>query len=175
MKKITSLLVVLMFAVSCEKSATDFKGFGALNIGETFAASSDSTVFRKIMDDEFYSDRFDLSKDIGIVSDLSVSTDNGKISEVKFLNTDETNSAELEKVLATMKYIKIDEAMEKRMDGPEMDMKMYTSLDENVLLTVVKHPKKKLKSGSPVYEYNYISKAAVEKNREKLMKRIGAK
>lgn len=173
MKKVLFLVTLLVLSLSCEKKTSDFKGVGELTIGQNFDSLPVSKSFRKVMDDEFFTNRFHLSDDIGMISNLNVSTINGKINQVKFSSTETTNMAEIEKITGSMvKEPMVDSKLEKLVKNENIDLKMYKTADEKIFFSVLEYKDQKLKNGQPLYEFCYISKEAVLNNHKQIMKGI---
>jgi hypothetical protein len=114
-----------------------------------------------------------LSEEIGLVGDLNVSTDDDKISEVKFSNSESTNMSALEKVINNLEEAQLDKNVFNGKLNENLVVKMYNTKNENVYLSVLQDKNKRLKNGQPRYEFRYIHKEAAIKNYNLLMKRIG--
>jgi hypothetical protein len=173
MKKVLVLVILSLLSLSCEKKATDFKGVGELTIGQNFDSLPASKSFRKVMNDEFFADRFKLSKALGLVGKLNVSTANGKINQVKFSNTEETNMAEVEKITAGLVEEKeVDSKLEKLVKDQNIVLKMYKTPDEKIFFSVMQHKDQQLKNGQSVYEFCYFNEEAVQISHNLILKEI---
>ncbi|MBF6640785.1 hypothetical protein IVB69_04790 [Flavobacterium sp. J49] len=173
MKK-TLLLALGLLSISCVETKNEFKGLGALSIGTEFSSLPMASSFTKVMDDEFNINRFELSKEIGSVSDLNVTTENGKISEVKFSSNEATNTAELEEMFKTLREEKIDQS---KLIGVEegIAIKTYQTEDKTIFVSVIQYPNRLLKNGQPYSEYSYIHKDAAARNHQLTLKSMGKK
>lgn len=174
MKK-SIILFIFIFALSCQENKTNFVGLGEIKIGENFASISNSDAFRKVSDGEFFTDRFHISDEIGFVSDINVTTFEDKICEVKFSNTEETNMAELKKVLESLEHKRMDQQLTNLINIKDYSVEIYTTKDENISFIVENHKDKNLKNGQPFYEFSYINKDAFMRNHEMTLKIIGKK
>ena len=124
------------------------------------------------MDDEFNSNRFKLSNEIGYVSDLNVTTAHGKISEVKFSSNEETNTAEVAKLFENLKEEKIEKDNLIGVDE-NIEIKMYHTEDKNIMVSVIQHKDKRFQNGQPYCEFSYFDQEAATKNHDFILKRIG--
>lgn len=156
------LLAILVISVSCNKKATAFQGLGTLTIGTVFTSLPVSKTFTKVMDDEFNTKRFQLSNEIGLVSNLNVTIDHGKICEVTFYSNEETNITGLENVIKRLKEVEVDKKGLMNDDQTNTMISMYTSEDEEIIFFFIKHTDQLPKNGLPLYEVKYLQKDAVE-------------
>ena len=134
MKKTICFMLLLLLSLACAENSGGFHGLGVLNIGTNFTDLPDAKAFRKVMDGEFYTDRFHLSDAIGTVSDLNVSTHEGKICEVKFSNTEQTDMNQLRNEISHLVEADLDpESL--GMPFPKGEaLKLYHTQDENILI-----------------------------------------
>jgi len=172
MKKV--LLAIFLISISCVNTKSEFHGLGELNIGTEFSSLPISKTFIKVMDDEFNINRFKLSDEIGYVSDLNVTTDKGKICEVKFSSNEETNIAELEKLFQNLKEEKVEK---NKLIGVEenIEIKIYQTEDANIFVSVIQYKDKRFKNGQPYSKFSYIQKDAEKRNHNLTLKSIGKK
>ena len=65
------LLLLLITLFSCnENDKTSFQGLGELKIGARFDSIPSFEQFEKVNENEFRIDKFEISKELGIVEDL---------------------------------------------------------------------------------------------------------
>src|SRR5574343_57912 len=98
MKKIYLLIVVLSF-FSCQESKKEITGFGGFNIGSDLSTHEKFADFRNTMPDEYFCNSMQLSEAIGMVSNINITTEYGKITEVKFSTNEKTNIDEIQNQL----------------------------------------------------------------------------
>lgn len=168
------LSIAFLLGISCSDTKSEFKGLGELSIGTEFSSLPIAQSFTKVMDDEFFLNRFELSENIGSVSNLNVTTEKGKICEVKFSGNEATNTAELEKLFADLKEEKVDH---NKLIGVEegIIIKTYQTQDESIFVSVIEYQNKPLKNGQPYSEYSYIHKDAAARNHDLTLKSMGKK
>ncbi|MFN3968881.1 hypothetical protein [Flavobacterium sp.] len=168
------LLALGLLSISCVETKTEFKGLGDLSIGTEFSSLAIASSFTKVMDDEFFLNRFEVSEEIGAVSDLNVTTEKGKICEVKFSSNEATNTAELKEIFKALKEEKIDQ---NKLIGVEegIVIKTYQTEDETIFVSVIEYQNKPLKNGQPYCEYSYIHKDAAARNHNLTLKSMGKK
>lgn len=171
MKKV--LLAIFLVSISCGQNQADFHGLGGLNIGTNFTLLPISKDFRNVMEDEYYAQRFKLSEQIGSVSDLNITTDNGKISEVKFSSNEGTSIAELDRICKGLEEVKPDSKMRNKLLSESFTSKGYITADEQIFLMVMQRRDQHTKNGLPIYEYSYISKDAFTKNIASIIGKMG--
>ena len=164
MKKLF-LLPIILTLFSCE-SVTNFKGLGGFDIDTKFRSLKTNEPFTKTMEDNYNINSYKLSDEIGLVSDLNVTTKNDKIIEVRFLSNEKTNIAAIEKlckeVLHTNKKNKIENEWG--------TVKGYHTFDKNIFFADIEYKNKKLTNGQFQHEYKYSNKEAIKQNHELIMK-----
>jgi major membrane immunogen (membrane-anchored lipoprotein) len=176
MKNISFLFAAFLVLISCENKPENFRGVGEFRIGENFISSPVFKSFTKIMDDEFNARRYKLSDKIGYVSDLNITTEDGKITEVKFSSNEQTSVKELEKTfenLTEMKAPTKQKAFSKAYKMP--DMKFYTTKDSSIFLSIISYQGRSLRNGRQQIEYSYISREATMKKINQTLKRLNIK
>lgn len=173
MKKTFLLFTTIIFWSSCNKETSNFNEIGDIKIGEKFSSIPNYKSFRKVMENEFFIEKYELSNDIGEVNRLNVSTENDTIIEVKFSSSEETNINKIEKSFSNFIEEKIDL---KKLQLPSIDetpMRFFKSKDEKMFLVVRENKYNLLKNGKPSIEYHYSNTDAIEKNRILTAKMIG--
>lgn len=166
MRKTALLVIIILLSFSCEKQTTSFEGFGGLNIGDSFTSLPIAKQFTKIMEDEFNASDYKLSDEIGSVSDLNVTTENGKISEVRFTANAQTNISEIEEVLKNM--------VKSKTDNTFGSITIYQTEDKKILFAIIKETNTYLKNGKAVTEYRYFDDKAVVRNAGEIRKMISS-
>ncbi|NMH27844.1 hypothetical protein [Flavobacterium silvaticum] len=169
MKRLLSLLVLLLVVSACEQKTKSFHGFGGLDIGADFKSLPNAKDFTQIMEDEYNIARYKLSDEIGVVSNLNISTENGKISEVRFVSTDETHTATIEKV--TQQLVRINTKTPIKLDFIDF----YNSADKKIFF--VREKGQGLKSGNAGNQtkYSYFDEKAIIRNGDIIQRNIGMK
>jgi sporulation protein YlmC with PRC-barrel domain len=175
MKNICFLFAAFLVLISCENKPENFRGIGEFRIGENFSSSPVFRSFTKIMDDEFNARRYKLSDKIGYVSDLNITTDNGKISEVKFSNNEQTNVKELKKTFENLTEVKPDSILTAFNKIFKVDEKFYITKDSSILLSISSYQERSLGNGLQQIEYSYINRDASMKKMNETLKRLNVK
>jgi sporulation protein YlmC with PRC-barrel domain len=175
MKNICFLFAAFLVLISCENKPENFRGVGEFRIGENFISSPVFKSFTKIMDDEFNARRYKLSDKIGYVSDLNITTDNGKISEVKFSNNEQTNVKELKKTFENLTEVKPDSILTAFNKIFKVDEKFYITKDSSILLSISSYQERSLGNGLQQIEYSYINRDASMKKMNETLKRLNVK
>ena len=70
--------MVLLALISCQESQKEINGFGGFDIGSDLSSHEKFAALRNTMPDEYYCNSIKLSEAIGEVSNLSITTENGK-------------------------------------------------------------------------------------------------
>jgi major membrane immunogen (membrane-anchored lipoprotein) len=168
MKKL-NLLIVIIILFACNKSKTELTGFGGFDIDSNFSSHEKFTDFKKTMPDEYYCNSLELSKDIGKVSDLNITTDNGKIIEVKFSSNENTNIDDIQKQFLTMEK----DGKSKKFENEIAIFKTYSSQKERIFFIDVEYKNEIMKNGKPKHEFSYSNKKAIEEG-DKLIKSMSS-
>ena len=174
MKNVMLFFVFLVVLISCQNEDKEFTGIGEFNIGETFLTMPIAKDFTNVMEDEYNLNQYKF-KEFGSVSDLNVTTADGKISEVSFETNDATNTDELDAICKKMIEYSVDESLINGIKYDENSIKMYFTPNKKVYLIVVENKSKKLKNGQSVLEYNYQDDIAMQKNVELIKQMVGIK
>ncbi len=156
MKK-TLLLFAILLAISCTNQKQDFVGIADFKIGADFNSIPNAEKFTNVMPNEYNMRTYNLSQDIGSVSDLNITTSDGKISEVKFVTNENTNTAALEKITQNLVPFKFANAPVSKSAIKQPQMNFYTTPDSTLYYAVI-YKNKNLKNGSEKIEYHYSSK-----------------
>lgn len=154
MKRRLVFLVVFSILISCSKDKGNFVGIGDFSLGRDFAELGDSKVFTSVIPEEHFVQDMIISKEIGTVSNLNVTTDKGKISEVRFIQNDGTNLGAIDNICKNLVKIELPAGMESH--------SFYTTPDESIVFLVTRDVKR-LRSKS-YDEFRYFTKEAAEKN-----------
>jgi hypothetical protein len=163
MKKIYLLIVVLTF-FSCQESKKEITGFGGFDIGSDLSSHEKFANFRNTMPDEYFCNSIQLSEAIGMVSNISITTENGKIIEVRFITNEQTNIDKIQKQLETLNGA--NEAVNFR---DEFFFKSYTTMENKVIFIDIENKNELMKNGKARHEFSYSNKKAIENN-NKLIK-----
>lgn len=153
---IASLAIVFF---SCKSEPEVFRGFGDLELGADFLSLDVSGRFSETMSDEYFISELELPGGFGVVKNLNVTTHEGKICQVSFLTTGETDTNRLSQAASTLVRQKVPE-MSAHPKLPKIEgFEIFQSQDEEVLLTVSKHAKRYAKPD--VLSYEYLDKGAL--------------
>ena len=175
MKIINLLLALSIIFVSCESKPEKFEGFGEFRIGEDFRMLPDFKLFNNTFGEEYHIQRYMLSDEIGYVSNLNITTDNGKISEVQFSSSEETDVKELEKTFKNLVEIKLDSTKFPSLrQFKNSDMKFYTTKDSSLYFTLV-YQERSIENGLKKRKYTYVSKEGTMKKFSEAKKRFNIK
>ncbi len=163
MKKIYLLIVMLTF-ISCQESNKEIKGFGGFDIGSDLSSHQKFADFRNTMPDEYFCNLIKLSNDIGMVSNMNITTENGKIIEVKFSTNEKTNIESIQKELKTLNKV------EKEVNYKnEFTFRSYTTIGKEFFFMDIENKNELMKNGKAKHEFIYSNKNAVEDG-QKLIK-----
>ena len=169
MRKI-NLLMVLLALIACEKSSKELLGFGGLDIDTNFSSHEKYSNFRSTMPDEYYCNSLELSNDIGEVSNINVTTDKGKIIEVKFSSNKNTN---IDNILN--QFLKLNEDGKSiKFENDIAIFKTYSSKKENIFFTHIEYKNEAVKNRKSKHEFIYSNKKAIEDG-DKLIKSMASK
>ena len=158
MKKIY-LFILFLTLFSCQKSEKEISGFGGFNIGSDLSSHQKFADFRNTMPDEYYCNSIQLSDAIGMVSNVSITTENGKIIEVRFVTNEQTNIDKIQKQLETLNSTK--EAVNFK---DEFFFKSYTTNKDEIVFIDIENKNELMKNGKAKHEFNYSNKKAIENN-----------
>ena len=156
--------MVLLALLSCRKSQKEINGCGGFDIGSDLSSHKKFADFRNTMPDEYYCNSMKLSDEIGPVSNLSITTENGKIIEVKFSINENTNIDNIQKQLETLKKAEKEVNFKN-----EFNFKSYTTIDKEILFMTIENKNELLKNGKPKQEIIYSNKKAINED-QKLLK-----
>ena len=148
--------MVLLAFISCQESQKEINGFGGFDIGSDLSSHEKFAALRNTMPDEYYCNSIKLSEAIGEVSNLSITTENGKIIEVKFSSNENTNIDNIQKQLETLK-----KAGKEVNFNNELNFKSYTTIDKKTLFMAIENKNELLKNGKPKQEFIYSNKKNV--------------
>ncbi len=168
MKKI-SLLIVMLALFACEKTTKELAGFGGFDIDSNFSSHAKSSEFRNTMPGEYYCHSLVLSSDIGKVSDLNVTTANGKIIEVKFSSNESTNIDNIQKQFLPLN--KIEKSM--NVENDIAIFNTYSSKNESIFFIDIEYKNETMKNGKSKHEFIYSNKKAIEDG-DKLIKSMAS-
>lgn len=135
MKKMIPIVLFLMILHSCDKMPKQkrenkFHGIGEFIIGAKFDTLKSYKLFEKNSDSEFELEKFELTKEIGVVEDLTVKTQNGKIYSVSFKRGKFTNTFELDKYL--IDFEETEFSREKKMNSDLAEYWFYETFDNKI-------------------------------------------
>lgn len=77
------LLLIILFSCKMEDK-NPFTGLGELKIGAQFDSIPSYSFYKKERENEYVLNKFEISKELGILEDLKIKTQNGKIYSVEF-------------------------------------------------------------------------------------------
>ena len=163
MKKVY-LLIVMLTLIACQKSEKEITGFGSFDINSDLLSHEKFAEFRNTMPDEYFCNSMKLSDDIGMVSNINITTENGKIIEVKFSTNENTNIENIQKQLETLKKAEKDVNYKN-----EFAFKSYTTNEKEILFIDLENKNELMKNGKAKHEFIYSNRKAVEDG-QKLMK-----
>ncbi len=173
MKNILIVASLLLLCLSCNHETAEFNGLEPLIIGNAFTTVPGGSMFRKVMDDEYYADEYILPNGIGKISKVNVSTAKGKICEVRFTNCTSTNMNALRKIMSSLNEVKFGGASTRLMAKQHIAFKAYSNTKNNTNFMVLEHQQQTLKNGRPLYEFQYISNEAEKVNDSLTRKNMG--
>jgi len=102
MKKISLFCLCIFISVSCQHSNSDsskkreFKGFGELIIGKEFKSLKSYAQFETVCKNSYYAEKYEISKEIGVVEGVTVLLKNEKIHDVSFDNSSISNKNKID-------------------------------------------------------------------------------
>jgi hypothetical protein len=158
MKKIYLLIVVLTL-FSCQESEKEIIGFGGFDIGSDLSSHEKFADFRNTMPDEYFCNSMKLSDEIGLISNINITTEYGKIIEVKFATNEHTNIEKIQKQLKTLNST--EKAVNFR---DEFFFKSYTTMENKVIFIDIENKNELMKNGKAKHEFSYSNKKAIENN-----------
>ena len=170
MKKLIFVITTVFVLGSCDQKQEEDSGLGELRLGANFESLPFSKDFDKYMDDEYFIQSFKLSDEIGYVSNLNVTTDQGNISEIRFSSSEETKTAELDKLHSQMIEQKTA-AMPMLANMKLPETKLYISADSATIVSVIEKGSKR--KGVAIKEYQYTSRDAVMKKIAEKRRELG--
>lgn len=156
--------MALLALLSCQESQKEINGFGGFDIGSDLSSHEKFAALRNTMPDEYFCNTIKLSEAIGMVSNLSITTENGKIIEVKFSTNENTNINNIQKQLETLKKAEKEVNFKN-----EFKFKSYTTINKEILFMTIKNKNELLKNGKPKQEIIYSNKKAIDED-QKLLK-----
>lgn len=145
--------MALLALLSCQESKKEITGFGGFDIGSDLSSHKKFADFRNTMPDEYFCNSIELSKAIGMVSNINITTENGKIIEVRFSSNENTNIDNIQKQLETLKKA----GKEVNLNN-ELNFKSYTTIDKKILFMAMENKNELLKNGKPKQEFIYSNK-----------------
>ena len=151
--------MALLALLSCQESKKEINGFGGFDIGSDLSSHKKFADFRNTMPDEYFCNSIELSKAIGMVSNINITTENGKIIEVRFVTNENTNIDKIRKQLETLNST--EEAVNFR---DEFLFKSYTSNKNEIVFIDIENKNELMKNGKAKHEFNYSNKKAIENN-----------
>ena len=159
------LLMALLALLSCQESQKEINGFGGFDIGSDLSSHKKFADFRNTMPDEYYCNSMKLSDEIGPVFNLSITTENGKIIEVKFSTNEKTNIDEIQNQLNTKaKYWK-----DLKFQDDTGIFKAYTTSNDDIIFVDFESKNELSKNGKAKHEFSYSNRNEIENN-NKLVK-----
>lgn len=108
----------------------DFKGFGELIIGDRFDSISSFKQFKKTEKNSYYADAYEISKEIGVVENVTIMLKYGKINGVNFDNSSISNKNKIDSCFRSYKS-KVEP-----LPSSGKDWRVYKSIDDRVRLTM---------------------------------------
>ncbi len=169
MKFVTTILTIAIIFSSCEKKITNiksndtFKGIEEFKIGARFDSLASSKLFEKESDEKFYLDKYELSKEIGVVEMIFVTTYKGKISSVSFQSGKYTNIASIDSYIDLL--IREDFSKDKWYDDNDRKMEFFKTGDNQISFsrTESRNEDLALLLGHYKISYSYYSQKVAEK------------
>ena len=125
----------LLFLISCNESnkskiTNQFYGIGEFKIGAKFDTLKSYKLFEKVSENEYEIDKLELTKEIGVVEDLKIKTNNGKIYYVSFSKGKFTKELEIDDYF---KYLReTDFSKEQKMNNEIAEYLFYESYDNKI-------------------------------------------
>ena len=172
MKKIIPIILLLTIINSCDKMPKQkrenkFHGIGEFIIGAKFDTLKSYKLFRKNSDTEFELEKFELTKEIGVVENLIVKTQNGKIYSVSFKRGKFTNTLEIDDYLKDFEETEF--SREKKMNSDLAEYWFYETFDNKIGFDKQRMLDKELAVmyGYYVEDYSYNDLEIENKIREK--------
>lgn len=153
-----NLLLILLTLLACDHSTKELTGFGGFDIDTNFSSLEKAAEFKNTMPDEYYCKSLELSTDIGTVSDINITTDTGKIIEVKFSSNENTNIEAIHKQFLSLNAGK----KSKRFENEIAIFNTYDSSNGTIYFIDIEYKKELLKNGKPKHDFSYLNKKAIE-------------
>jgi len=157
MKKLVLSSMITLLFVSCITKNEDFKGLDPLLLGQDFATVKNKAAFRKIMDDEYFAETYNVAKGVGTLYKVNVTTVKGKISEVRFSNGKKTNKSALKTIMSQLKEVDLGAKANKLIVQQQLEFKAYASKDKKINFFVLSYKYSHLRKNSAQHEYEYLS------------------
>jgi hypothetical protein len=167
MKHIIILALSAVVCFSCVPEDEDFRGLDPLLLGQDFSKVCPKAVFRKVMDDEYFAETFEVEKGVGTLYNVNVTTVKGKISEVRFSTGKGTHRAALNTVMRQLDQVDLGKAALQLMAKQHVVLRAYVSRDTktNFFVSGLTDPYGGKKSIP--YHYQYQRAAPAERNTTK--------
>ncbi len=130
------VIILLLCLASCgkaKKEEKEFRGFSPLCIGVKIDTLAEFTMFKKLDDNTYDTDRVDLSCGIGIVDRVTVTTKNNIITSVAFTATELTEQKELDHFIKKLREDTPFNSL--NLDTEDVKLKMFTSRDGKIALS----------------------------------------
>ncbi len=146
---------------------SEFKGFGELLVGVPFDSIPSSRLFNKNGENQFVLNKFELTKEIGVVESVEVKTKNGKIFEVKFTTGKFTNAFNIKSYLSLIK--ETDFSKEHNKGESPIEMRTYETIDRSITLETMVYTDPVFYGMNGYYsiDYTYYDSKIVEAIRKK--------
>ncbi|MBK9104199.1 MAG: hypothetical protein IPL92_06415 [Saprospiraceae bacterium] len=132
------LLLITTFTFSCTNSSelnseSQFSGYGELIIGNQIDSIRSFSLFKEVSENEYSIDKYELTKEIGVVEEVGVKTKDGVIYEVKFDIGKYTNKSVLDSQLQKLRKEGISRRLNKNSDN--LEILFYKTSDDRIELT----------------------------------------
>lgn len=162
MKKIILTLAIIGF-LSCNREPKTFNGIGEFQLGKDFSSVESSKDFQPTMAGEFNLPEAEFPGQIGKVANLNVSVADGKIVEVSFRTTANSNSEAIEKTFKpTLKLIK---EMPIGSEGKAV-MRFYASEADSVMVAETEYFDQTMSNAQHPRHYSYINAQGAKRKHE---------
>lgn len=168
MKKVF-LLILVIGLIGCHKKVTEskFKGFGEFLIGANFDSIPSSKLFSTKEENHFTLDKFELSKEYGVIESVEIETRKGRILEVNFTTGKYSNSSKLASYLNNLKETDFSKWYNKK--EQHFEMRYYETIDGRITLETMflKDPVYNAMMGYSSIKYKYYDTKIVTNIRKR--------
>ncbi len=166
----------LFCLISCNEKTSKtrlnlFKGYGELLIGAKFDSIPSYKLFNKNPEGYFELDKYEISKEIGVIEDVVVKTKNGRIYDVSFSNGKYTDVLKLDEAMLKMQEESF--SRDPKLDDEDSEHLFYKTYDGKISFSKVVYKDQDLAVLKGYYSndysyYDYEINTAIMDNERKI-------